>query len=298
MSRKKKDLRAFNYCVSFVDLLGQRKALEGQGFLPIFKSDQEKKDFNKVIRNAIGSIYNLQSDVQRMLRPFLRLRKNSPIRKSLPPELQAEWDEMQKTRITTQRWSDGLVNYVNLGDREVKCPMNAVFGIFAFTGGLCLLGLTRRHPIRGSIDIGWGVELHKGELYGAAIARAYELESEYANYPRIVISQRIVDYLRLQIKNTSDKLPTQLNSSLAGLCLNMMAMDADGMLTLHYLGDAFRNLLPNNQYSILYKHALDFVTEQAQHFREAKNSKLAFRYNRLEQYFKAHPPREGKSSGT
>lgn len=31
-----KEWKAFNYCVSFIDLLGQRDAMKGRGLLPLF----------------------------------------------------------------------------------------------------------------------------------------------------------------------------------------------------------------------------------------------------------------------
>ena len=41
------DLKVFNYCVSFIDLLGQRNAAKGQGLLPRISSEAEDKAFRK-----------------------------------------------------------------------------------------------------------------------------------------------------------------------------------------------------------------------------------------------------------
>ena len=135
---------------------------------------------------------------------------------------------MQRTRVSTQRWSDGIVHFISLGDKEIKCPMNGVFTILDTAGGLCLMGLALHRPLRGSIDIAWGVELHKRELYGAAVARAYELESEFAQYPRIAVSPRVVNFLQAHLADTGEDRYSQFNRSLAGVCLGLLASDADG----------------------------------------------------------------------
>jgi len=47
---------AYNYCISFIDLLGQRDALKGQGLLPIFKSEEDHKRFISTLKDSIGAI--------------------------------------------------------------------------------------------------------------------------------------------------------------------------------------------------------------------------------------------------
>ena len=255
-NEKKKDIAAFNYCIGFIDILAQRKALEGQGLLPQFASDDERKAFLQTIRNTIGVIRGLQKHADTMVRAMLKARKNSPFRKALPPELHAEWDEMQRTKVTTQRWSDGIVHFVSLGDTAIKCPLNGVFTILATAGSLCFLGLGLGRPVRGAVDIAWGVELNKGELYGAAVARAYELESEYAQYPRIVIGPRVVEYLQVQLANPGEDRYSHFNRSLAQVCLGLLAPDADGLPILHYLGEGFINFVSRGQHQDLYARSL------------------------------------------
>ena len=288
MNHKGKDVIAFNYCVSFLDLLGQRQALHGQGLLPTLGSEEEKQAFDQAIKDTIGPIQRLQISAEAMMRAALGPHKNSPFRSSLAPELQREWGEMQRTHVTTQRWSDGLMLYVCLGDTDVKCPVKGTFNVFALAGGLCFIGLASHCPIRGGIDIAWAVELHKGELYGAAVARAYELESECAQYPRIVVGPRVVDYMKAQKANTGQDRFSRFNGALADVCLSMLTLDADGLWFLDYLGETFQRLVSQEQHPVLYRAALDYVTDQAKHHRVSGNTKLATRYSRLERYFGDH----------
>src|SRR3989344_589770 len=292
MSDKKnssENYAAFNYCLSFIDLLGQRDAVHNQGLLPTIKTEAEDKAFRATIRASIGSIIRLQRDAETMVEGVLKERPDSPFRVKLSKEEQAIWDQMQLTRLTTQRWSDGLVSFVCLGDQDVKCPMNGVYGIFCLAGSLCFLGLAMKQPVRGAIDIAWGVELHPGELYGPAVARAYELESEVAQYPRIVVGAPAVEFLQAYHANPEQDPFSRLNHNLAELCLNMLVQDVDGFWILHYLGDAFQWSVTHANHRFLHEKAKAFVLEQVEYHQKSLNSKLAFRYSHLLDYFNAHP---------
>ncbi|MDP2762270.1 MAG: hypothetical protein Q8O64_18040 [Sideroxyarcus sp.] len=281
---------AYNYLISFIDLLGQSDALKGQGLLPVFKTEEDHKRFIGTLKDSIGAILKLQDRADDMLREGQRESPESPFRASLSPDQKVLWDEMLRARVTTQRWSDGLVSFVCLGDKDIKCPLNGIFNIFGSAGSLCFMGLATRHPIRGAIDVAWGVEIRPGELYGAAVARAYELESMYAQYPRIVVSHRVIGFLQAHKNNQEQDAYSSNNRGLAELCLGMLAQDADGIWILHYLGDQFRQAVTHLHHKELYLKARQFVEEQLHVHQQAANSKLAFRYSHLLLYFDAHQP--------
>lgn len=280
---------AGNYCVSFIDLLGQRDALRGQGLLPSFETEEERNKLNVIIRNSVGAIIKLQEQAEEMMSEFLNPNLNSPLRAALPPDQHAAWDELQLTRIKTQRWSDGLMSFMCLGDTDIKCLMNGVLGILGLAGTLCLLGLATRRPVRGAIEVAWGVELHPGELYGAAVARAYELESGVAQYPRIIVGPEAVKLLRTHAANPGQDVYSQNDRELAKLCLGMLVQDADGHCILHYLGDGFQQAISHDSHAKLYIAARKFVYEQLLEHQASRNTKLSFRYSHLLQYFDAHP---------
>ena len=282
---------AYNYCVSFIDLLGQRDAVRGQGLLPMISSEKEKHAFNAIIRGSIGTIFTLQRDAETMLRKMIAPRPDSPLRAQLSVEQRPVWDERQQTRMTTQRWSDGLVSFVCLDDSEIKCPMHGIFALLAQAACLCLLGLARRRPVRGGIDIAWAVELHRGELYGPAVVRAYELESEVAKHPRIVLGSCAIDFLRAHHRNPDGDNFSQLNRSLADVCLKMIISDSDGSPMIHYLGEGFQQTVTQGQHRELYKMAKEFVVDQVEHHRRSGDKKLESRYANVESYFEKFPPK-------
>ncbi len=288
---QKKEWVAYNYCIAFIDLLGQREQYKNEGLLPIFASDREKATFNRKVKDTIGAIFSLQKDAENMMQAALA--PNPKRKMQLPSYLHETYDEMQRTKIKRQTWSDGLVFFACLGDPEVKCPVNAPFGLFALAGTMCFLGLAKKRPIRGAIDIAWGMELHDDELYGPAVAKAYELESYVAQYPRIIVSDRTIGFLEAHLQNVENDIYSQCNRQLAEMCLNMIGEDIDGHFIIHYLGDSFREYISKKLHKDIYKKAIEFIQDQSEKHRRSKenkdSNKLSFRYSHLLSYFTAHP---------
>ena len=278
-----------NYVVAFLDLLGQRAALRGQQLLPHTESEEQKKKLIATLKASVGSIVTLQQHARDLVRGG-EPDAGSLRRAQLPPEQQALWDEMQRTSVVTQRWSDGLMMFANLGDDQLKCHLHNVHQLFMHAGFLCLIGLASARPLRGAIEIAWGVELHPGELHGAAVARAYELESKVAGYPRILVGPQMIRYLNQLEQNSNSSPYEQLNKKLAIACRDMLVQDADGHWILHYLGDVFVDRSTWESHQQLYEMALTFITEQIKEHQASQNTKLAFRYAHLYRYFTAHPP--------
>lgn len=152
-----------NCCVSFIDLLGQRDALRGQGLLPIVSSEREKQKLIATLRASVGSFARLQTQAADLMRASTP-KLDSSVRAALPHDQKIIFDEMLHTKIKTQRWSDGLVSFASLGDKEVKCHVNSIYELLGHAGSLCFIGLCNRSPLRGAIEIAWGIELQPGEL--------------------------------------------------------------------------------------------------------------------------------------
>jgi len=278
---KHPEIIAYNYCISFVDLLGQRAEYKGEGLLP--QSENERRPFLNKIKKTINPIYRLQNDASKYTEAALKYE--GTFKNNLSKAQQKQYDQMREIKVKQQRWSDGLVYFVSLQQGNVKCPINGIFHIFGTVGSLCFLGLCRKHPIRGSVDISWGVELHPGELYGAAVANAYEFESEIAQYPRIIIGERVINYLEAYLQNPDSDIFSEFNRGLAERCLGMIAIDFDGNYILDYLGQGFKKSITKARHEKLFELALQFVNEQLEYWREKKNTKLSMRYNHLFAYF-------------
>ena len=278
------DIKVYHYCVSYIDLLGHRMALEGQELIP--NNAKDALAFEQTIINSIGAIVTLQHDADALMRSAL---DNSSFRLSLPAQHQSDWDEMMKDRVKLQRWSDGLVNFVALTNKDVRCPMSGIFRLFLSTGSLCMTGLVRGFPIRGAIEVAWGVELHDNELYGAALSQAYKLENEIAQYPRIVVGDQAVNLLHEALNDQKDDHFAQFNKALAQSCLNMLIRDVDGVWIVHYLGNEFLQTISAKQREEIYNMAHTFIKSQIKLHYDSKDTKLAFRYKCLFDYFNSFP---------
>lgn len=273
-----------NYCACFIDLLGQRNALAGQSLLPESATEKKEREFLEIVKNSVGAIERLQVQAQNF-----RQGKESCVsqREKLDAKDQMLYEEMQKAVAKQQRWSDGLVYYSSLATTTIKCPMNAVMEIFMLAGSLCFLGIASKQPIRGAIETAWGVELHENELYGAVVANSYELESKVAQYPRIVIGEKTIEYLNAHLSvppDAEDKLGLY-NRNCAQLCLNMTAVDQDGHHIVDYLGEAFTNSVTGSESNTLFNQAYNFICDQYNQHKESRNTKLALRYTWLRGYF-------------
>jgi hypothetical protein len=293
-------LSAFNYCACFLDILGQRKALRGQGLLPVVTTEEERLRFvREVLANTIRPITRLQRLANQFTEALLN-SADSPTRQSLPDDLRSEWDKLQGHELHLQYWSDGLVAFTCLGNSGPATQINGAFALIGMAGSLCFMNLGRqfRNPIRGGIEIAWGTELRPGELYGPAIARSYELESEVAQYPRIAVGMRMIEFLKTVAALPPEDKYTRYSATLAQKCLQMLLRDMDGQWMIHYLGDAFQEAVSRDKHIEMYGDALEFISEEYSRFRAAGDSKLAVRYFQLLSYFQRFRPKVTPSQGT
>jgi len=280
---KNSDLFAYNYVAAFIDLLGQKEELSGCGLLPPIKNEKEKDEFLSTVKRTIGAINNLQSSCKEMFDAYTN--SDYSLSHLIPEEKKEVYENMKKSDIKFQRWSDGLVPYISLGNKEIKTPMTDVFGLMAACGSLCLLGLAKHNPIRGGLEIAWGTELHDNELYGCVVAKAYQLESEIAQYPRIVVGPYFIEYLHAHIRSNEKDDYSIYNRLLAKHCVEMLALDDDGYYFIDYLGEGFNKYVAKDNIGDLSTKAYDFILKQSQLWQQKNNTKLAFRYGQLRAYF-------------
>jgi len=270
------DLVISHYAAAFIDVLGQRDQLRGCGLLP-----DNKDEIISIARKTIATVLTLHSSFE----DFYSALTERPTRIEVPDGQQHELERLQKIALKYQRFSDGLVVYLSLmGDIRPEL-LNGLYGVIGSCGSLCLLGLTRRSPIRGGVDVAWGVELNNNELYGCVVAKAYELESEIAKWPRVVVGEHVVNYLNLTKQQKGDDVGSRYDREMASVCMSMLARDSDGAVIIDYLGPGFKKYIAATLDMSAYEHAYSFVEEQIKHWGSEKNDKLLERYKMLKEYF-------------
>ena len=271
-----------NYCACFIDLLGQKDLYKDEGLFQELKTPEEKKIFSEKYHKSVGAIHTFQKEAENFLE---KMFKEPEWLMLMPKDKQQLCRELRLGKPKQQRWSDGLLYFVSLNSSKTKCPMNEIFTMIIFSSLSCFLGLAKGFPIRGAIDIAWGTELHENELYGAVVAKAYELESKVAQYPRIVISPQTMNFIENHSRSSSEDVLSRYSKKLSIMCLEIIEKDIDGHYIVNYLGKGFQRYVSKGQHSLLYKPAFEFVSKQLEKHKQNQNTKLAFRYSILRNYF-------------
>lgn len=153
--------------------------------------------------------------------------------------------------------------------------------------GMATLSLACKHPIRGGIDVGIGVQISEQEVYGAALERAYTLESRYAQYPRILIGEELVNYLHSISRASQSLAGARIGAIRARSALRMIFRDSDGRCALDFLGNEFRDITSRSLPESTVQQAYDFVCTEAMRWRTAGKQDLAERYGKLCTYFRS-----------
>lgn len=212
---------------------------------------------------------------------------------SLPEPQRAEMVNATVSNVLCWGVSDAIFVAVPLAwTRHPAARVGDVFKSLLAAGSMWLAGLSTNHPIRGGMEIGTGIDIEQGEIYGQALEAAYRLESMVAGYPRIVVGSKCVEFLKAVRRGalvTDDG--SRMAAGLADLCLAMLWKDTDGHMVVDGLGQTMlkqSRAVPDlrDQFSRAYTN----VCARDREFRDAGNAKLAARYEALRAYFNARAP--------
>lgn len=278
MSNKSDVLTFGQYLVAFVDLQGQSEKLKKLDRLPSAESGLNYEDFIRLAKETIGAVTDLQRSVEDFFAEKEREQFFGPYQ-----------NVFNSTKVKFQNFSDAILIYVPLKETENISPVFGVYRLLLAVGMLCVLGLAKKRPVRIGLSIGVAVELRDCELYGKAVADAYELESCVAQYPRAVVDNHVLDYL-LAFTNTkcdTGDLQCVIAGNIANSAIELLANDFDGRLIIHYLGESFSDYFEEKDKHV-FDAANEYVKQQLKEHQESKNTKLAMRYSLLHGYFSVH----------
>jgi len=285
------------YLVASVDVLAQKEAFKGIDYLPTDKKSEEK-----LIEAHKETVLFIEALREGFKNYFDRYSEDSESIVKVPEEKKAKFDEIRKsTLIKYQFFSDSMLAFIPLETKEYHAnAVIGVYGVLGGCGGMLMLSLSKKKAFRVGIDVGLGIELKNGDVYGPALIKAYKLESEMAKYPRIVIGSELINYLKnLSNKEEQflgqDKEDIEACKIMADCCLKMIVTDLDGLPILDYLGDEFRNKFYNkiNYSQEIIRKAYEFVEKEYNKQREYGNNKLALRYYLLHNYFRTRSLKTG-----
>lgn len=268
-----------DYAVAFIDLLGQRAAM------PERRLPRNKDAAIAIVKKSVGRIISTQKLFEDFYRSYTA---TETLYSKLPPHIQTAVPDMAPGSLKWQYFSDGLVVYVPLGSGMVTSPVASLYGLLLASGMLCLIGLAAGGPIRAGIDTAWAVEYRPNELYGAALAHAYTLESDVAQWPRVVVGEGLVGYLEHYATDGDNNPSSRFRRWMASTCLELLAVDVDGNHIVDYLGPVYSNITQ----SVLKKPAIEdarlYVEQQIVYWRQANDLKLVKRYENVKSYLSKH----------
>jgi hypothetical protein len=215
----------------------------------------------------------------------------TPDFKQFPEDLKRSILEIKKPNLIRQSFSDSFIIATPiLKTNDFSSTIFGIYSTFVSISMVVLLSLSEKHAIRGGIGMGPCLNINNKEIYGGALERAYSLESEFADYPRILVDKRIVDFCKLTSDVVPDSYFNYFTNKYSTNILNLIKQDIDNNYFIDYLNteikilvdDAITFVNANNLYDKAYK----FVCEEV--IKYQNDPILNSRYEKVVEYFKCN----------
>ena len=151
-----------------------------------------------------------------------------------------------------------------------------------------LVSLAEGAPFRGGLEIGIAAQMPENDVYGQALIDAYHLESEVADWPRIVVGKDLVS--ALQDARQDPDAAFQGAAMFARQCWSMLRQDGQGNTEIDPLGGFWSTPERRRSFRDVFTRAHNYVRDQLREHRETGCTTLVSRYERLLAYFDEHAP--------
>lgn len=125
------------------------------------------------------------------------------------------------------------------------------------------------------------------EVYGAALARAHQLEAQVAVYPRIVVGEELRRYLLLVAAMPVRNQLSAIAKRLAEECTSLLAHDKNDVWILDYLGPGVQRIAGRGMPKEAIPRAYAWARGEYEKFVRQGNPKLAPRYQQLVSYLES-----------
>jgi hypothetical protein len=264
------------YMVAYLDVQGQREKFRK---LKVPTTDVEAQAVSEVVLETAGFIDLLRDQMREEFRDFEeRISKSWELHESLQPKFTA--------------FSDSLVVSISLWNVGDLTSITKIYSILSAVCNAMMTCLSRRHALRGGIEIGLASELESGEVYGTALLEAYLLESSEANYPRIVIGHELWKFLSAGVSECDSRNAPELEK-ICKVIKNSVAFtcpDDDGRRVLDYLGKFAKSTALPGAASNVIEPAYKFVVAEHEKWIANGDAKLGQRYTLLRKYFESRLP--------
>ena len=232
-NEKKPEINVFNYCVVFLDLLGQKgrlaelpKRVPKEGLTP---------ELERAIQKTYGATFALRETIKNGFEGHEHHKVDPKLLEGLTDTKRDLFKKMAPPKTHLQYMGDAIVLYSKLTNEHGELNLRSILMMLGNCALAMLIQFGRGNPIRGAIEIGVAMDYEEFGIYGSALHSAYRLESSVAKYPRIIIGDELLKYLQIWQEERGDDELKRLNKKVARMCLSVICEDIDGRAILDFL---------------------------------------------------------------
>jgi hypothetical protein len=267
-----------------LDILGQKNDLLKYGYITSGDIKLEKKVF-KQIKIAHSNVQKVRKLFEDNL-PIAFGR--SPIYGSQPQDYKDIIDKVREQQVGQMVFSDTVVFFIPL---DMQSKANVSINIYTMFYVLSIVMFTCSIygiPIRGGIDIGPCIKMSNTEIYGAGLAKAHILESQCADYQRVLVGDETREFIKKVNSIEPEDIEQIIAKNFAAKSLEFLLEDNDKFWALDYCGAHVRSLLKStsdsSKVSEMFKNYVEKVNEQKNILSKKGNLKVAKKLGRLLSY--------------
>ncbi len=276
------------HVVCLIDVLGQKKKLARWAELP--EDSQTSPEFIEDIRDTVGTVLAFREGFIRFFDQSGQCTMPDRVA-ALGKEQMVQYHRAKEYSVNVERFADTFVFSSQILNSHGDTSIMPAYHILNACCMAMLWSLEGKTPIRGAITIGAGAVLEDNSFYGHALAEAHHLESEVADYPRIILSPNFQSFLAEGHKYSSDPVVSSTMKEFGQICRSLVCQDEDGCFCVDFLGKGVRSILtPESSWATAATNAYHFVRSEAIRFRDERNTKLARRYSALQRYIESRLP--------
>ena len=228
------DLELRLYAAGFFDVMGQRNA-----FTNLKRAWQQQREQSHptpelihAMKMTVGQVLGVRSLFDNYLSAE-DLNFSEPAA-NLPDEHLPLIADLKSTPLNSIPLSDAIVVFVPVATPKGIPSGVGIYRLLRAAAACMLTTLASKAAIRGAIDIDVGIQLGESDFYGPALGNAYQMESKEADWPRILISESVVEFLHAP--NSNNSLADQISDRFRDLSRDLIFEDTDGRHALDYLG--------------------------------------------------------------
>ena len=282
-----------HYIVAYIDVLGQKAKLAK---LEELLDKQEKgESLAEANRQTVDVIKQLRNDCTKFWEKQSKPASKKQWYRNFTEEQKAQFKKLGYGDIKFRYISDGILIYAPLAMTEGEQRVQDILRIVSGAAFLILRSLAYNIAIRGAVELGWATKIEGwpkkkeyADIYGPILTRTHHIEDQIAKYPRIVVGERLIKYLKLRLQldiKETDNPQERFNKICAEQLRLLICEDIDGQFIVDFLGEYMQRDINLSGAKPLITLGYQFVKQEYLRYKQARDSKLSFRYDYLMSYF-------------